>query len=79
MHLCGNLLTILPGMTKGSSHLGHISPNNLFICRKSLTICSFAGGSSLAAICKKLEQLGDTLEQESKSVEDRFSHKCNDS
>lgn len=80
MHLCSNLLSILSGMTKGSSILGYISlNNNLFICWKSLNIRSFAGGSSIAAIYKKLEQLCDTLEQESKSVEDRFSQKCNDS
>ena len=68
-------------MAKGSSVLGYISlNNNLFIWWKSLNIRSFAGGSSIAAICKKLEQLFDTLEQESKSVEeDRFSQKCNDS
>ena len=79
MHLCSNLLTIFSGMTKGSLVLGHISVNNLFKSWKSLNICSFSGGSSIEAICKKLEQLSHTLEQESKSVEDRFSQKCNDS
>ena len=62
MHLCNKFLTIFSGMTKRSSVLGDTFLTSLFICWKSLNIRSFAGGTSIAAICKKLEQLSDTLE-----------------